>query len=181
MSCHSFNCFKYLTVASWKIDWKATLFWVKWIQAWSSKRSILWDSIHKKDFCLEDFNTTCKINFVRFLFWRNALLKNQVKNVSCQFWNRCQWGRRKSSYLLNNLRNFNEIFTIGVTCDNNENHKKSKVSPSLEKTHFWKNHKGGGVKLTPPSLFRVKCNLYGKNLFLLVVYTGDNKLNSNRK
>ena len=56
--------------------------------------------------------------------------------------------QRKSSYLLNNLRNFNAVFRKGTTYGNTKSHKKNRVSPSSWKIYFWKNHNGG--QLPPP-------------------------------
>ena len=67
---------------------------------------------------------------------------------------------RESSYLLNNLRNFNEIFRKNVNYDNIKSHKKSEFHPLFRRYIFGKTT--GGVKLTPtPSLFRVeKIDIY---------------------
>ena len=53
--------------------------------------------------------------------------------------------RRKSSYLLNDLRNFNEIFRKDVTYDNIKSHKKPGLHPVPEKHIFGKITGGGGV------------------------------------
>ena len=47
-----------------------------------------------------------------------------------------------ASYLLNNLRNFKEIFRNDVTYDNNKSHKKQDFSLSLETTFLKKKHRG---------------------------------------
>ena len=60
---------------------------------------------------------------------------------------------RNSSYLLNNLMNFNEIFRKDVTYDNIKIHKKTGSHPLFRKYIFRKST--AEVKLTPPSLFRV--------------------------
>ena len=63
---------------------------------------------------------------------------------------------RKSSYLLNDLSNFDEIFRKNATFDNNKSRKKAGFPPRSRK-HIFEKNKGGEVKLTPPSpsLFRV--------------------------
>ena len=50
-----------------------------------------------------------------------------------------------SSYLLDDLRNFNDIFRKDIAYDNIKSHKEPKKS---RKIHFWK--KPQGVKMTPP-------------------------------
>ena len=63
---------------------------------------------------------------------------------------------RKPSYLLNDYRNFNDIFRKDMTYDNTESLKKSGVHPLFTRYIFGKTT-GRGVKLTPfPSFFRVK-------------------------
>ena len=66
-----------------------------------------------------------------------------------------EYWQRKSSYLLNDLKNFNEIFRKNLTYDNIKSHTKNSVSLSLWKIHFWENHKDR-VKLTAPKSFRIK-------------------------
>ena len=46
--------------------------------------------------------------------------------------------RENSSYLLNDLRNFNEIFRKDVTYDNIKGHKKQVFTLPLEDTFFEK-------------------------------------------
>ena len=62
-------------------------------------------------------------------------------NENSQYW------LRKSSYLLNDLRNFNEIFRKDVTYDNIKSHKKPVLHP-LSRRFFLENYRG--VKLPPP-------------------------------
>ena len=54
-----------------------------------------------------------------------------------------QYWQRKSSYLLNDLRNFNGIFRKDVTYDSIKNHKKGGFTSSL-----------GGIFLDSPHLTR---------------------------
>ena len=51
--------------------------------------------------------------------------------------NSCYW-QRKSSYLLNNLRNFNAIFRKGTTYGNIKSHKKTGFHPLLRRYIFGK-------------------------------------------
>ena len=46
--------------------------------------------------------------------------------------------RENSSYLLNDLRNFNEIFRKDVTYDNIKGHKKTGFYPSFRRYFFRK-------------------------------------------
>ena len=57
--------------------------------------------------------------------------------------------------LMNDLRNFNEIFRKDLTYDNNKSHKKQGFPLSLEDTFFEKPQGvgGGGVTFTTPVLF----------------------------
>ena len=48
------------------------------------------------------------------------------------------YSRRKFSYLLNELRNFIEIFRKDVTYDNIKSHKKTELHPFSEKHIFEK-------------------------------------------
>ena len=50
----------------------------------------------------------------------------------------------RTSYLLNEYRNLNEIFRKDVTYDNIKSHIKTGLQSFSEKTHFWKNHSGEG-------------------------------------
>ena len=50
----------------------------------------------------------------------------------------------RTSYLLNEYRNLNEIFRKDVTYDNIKSHTKTGLQSFSEKTHFWKNHSGEG-------------------------------------
>ena len=56
--------------------------------------------------------------------------------------------QRNSSFLLNELRNFNEIFRKDVTYDNIKSHKKPAFHPLFRGYIFRKTTGGGGVKLT---------------------------------
>ena len=56
--------------------------------------------------------------------------------------NSCYW-QRKSSYLLNNLRNFNAIFRKGTTYGNIKSHKKTGFHPLLRRYIFGKTTIGG--------------------------------------
>ena len=53
------------------------------------------------------------------------------------------------------MRNFNEIFRKNVSYDNIKSQKKNRVSPSLQKIHFLKNHREVGGQIDPP--FPVTC------------------------
>ena len=61
----------------------------------------------------------------------------------------------KYSYLLNNLRNFNDIFRKDVTSDNIKIIKKKTGSHALSKKYNFGKIWGGG-KTEPPSLLRIK-------------------------
>ena len=63
--------------------------------------------------------------------------------------NSCYW-QRKSSYLLNNLRNFNAIFRKGTTYGNIKSHKKTGFHPLLRRYIFGKTTIGGQLPPTPP-------------------------------
>ena len=58
-----------------------------------------------------------------------------------------QYWQRNSLYLLNDLRNFNEISWKDVTYDNIKSHKNRGFHPLFRKYIFQKNT--GGLKLTP--------------------------------
>ena len=60
--------------------------------------------------------------------------------------NSCYW-QRKSSYFLNDLRNFNGIFRKDVTYDNIKSRKKPELHPLFRRCIFGKTT--SGVKLTP--------------------------------
>ena len=60
-------------------------------------------------------------------------------------------GRRKPTFLLNYLRNFNEIFKKDVDYDNIKSHKKSIFTVSLENTFFKKSQRGGQIDLPRPA------------------------------
>ena len=49
----------------------------------------------------------------------------------------------KSSYLLNNLRNFNEVFRKGVTYDNIKSYKKPEFHPLFIRYIFGKTTREG--------------------------------------
>ena len=63
--------------------------------------------------------------------------------------------QRVSSYLLNDLRKFIEIFRKDVFLDNIKGHKKPEFYPLFRRYIFWK-ATGGGESNWPPSRFRVK-------------------------
>ena len=90
------------------------------------------------------------------------LWQGNVKKFKKVDENSSYWGI-KSSYInyeyMNNLRNFNEIFGKNVTCDNVKSHKKAGLHLLSRKCNsgiIRGGGRGGGVKLTPPTLFRVK-------------------------
>ena len=92
--------------------------------------------------------------------------------------NSCYW-QRKSSYLLNNLRNFNAIFRKGTTYGNIKSHKKTGFHPLLRRYIFGKTTIGAQL---PPvscpyltfwrsiSYFQVSCYLKGIMHFITGVY-----------
>ena len=90
-------------------------------------------------------------------------------------WN-CWYWRRKFTYLLNNLRNSNEIFTKHVTYDNINSQKNQGFTFSLENT-CWKNHSGGSN--WPPSHFTVNRKFSSYDLSLLHILRF--KYNSNNR
>ena len=55
--------------------------------------------------------------------------------------------QRNSSYLLNNLRNFNEIFRKDVTYDNIKSHKNPGFHPLFRRCIFRKTTRGGRIDL----------------------------------
>ena len=58
---------------------------------------------------------------------------------------------RESSYLLNNLRSFDEIFRKDVTYDNIKSHKKARFHPLFRMYIFRKNTRG--IRLNPLPTF----------------------------
>ena len=60
-------------------------------------------------------------------------------------------GRRKSSYLLKDFRNFNEVFRKDVTYDNIKSHKKQGFALSLENTFLEKPQGEGQIDPPPPN------------------------------
>ena len=92
-------------------------------------------------------------SFFLFFFWGGG--GSMKIDENSLYW------RRNSSYLLNHLRNFNEIFRKDVNFDNIKSHKKTGFHPLFRRYIFRKTT--GGVQLTPlpnpppnPSRFRVK-------------------------
>ena len=59
-------------------------------------------------------------------------------------------GRRKSSYLLKDFRNFNKIFRKDVAYDNIKSHKKQGFALSLENTFLEKSQ--GEGQSDPPTI-----------------------------
>ena len=59
-------------------------------------------------------------------------------------------GKRKSSYLLKDFRNFNEIFRKSVAIDNIKSHKRQGFAPSLENA-FLEKPQGEG-QIDPPAV-----------------------------
>ena len=57
--------------------------------------------------------------------------------------------------LLNDLRNFNELFGRNVAYDSIKSHKKLGFH-TLSRKHISGKTTGGGGQIDPPSLFRVK-------------------------
>ena len=85
----------------------------------------------------------------------------KIRKINQNKW--CNW-RGKSSYLLNDLRNFKEIFRKDVTRDNIKSHRKPELQPlslflSLSLSHSFSEKfilgKRGGSNW-PPGRFRVK-------------------------
>ena len=63
---------------------------------------------------------------------------------------------RKSSYLPNDLKNFNGIFKKNVSYSI-KIHKKTRTLAPLWKMQFWRNHRGGRwVKLASPAFFGLR-------------------------
>ena len=89
-------------------------------------------------------------------------------------WKNSYYWHRISSYLMNDLRNFNEIFRKDVTYDNI---KKQAFTVSLEDTVWEKPY--GGVNFTPlSSLFRVKqkLNITGIYHYCIPIYYHKNSI-----
>ena len=79
--------------------------------------------------------------------------------------------QRNSSYLLNDLKNFNEIFTKDVAYDNIKS-QQNRISLSLQKINFWKNDRGDQIDPPPSSRFRVK--LQDKSFHSFIEWSGLN-------
>ena len=60
---------------------------------------------------------------------------------------------RNSSYLLNDLRNFNEVFRKDVTYDNIKSYKKTGFHSLFKRYDF---RKTTGLTPPPPSRFKVR-------------------------
>ena len=73
--------------------------------------------------------------------------------------------QRKFSYLLNDLKNFNEIFRNDVTYHKIKSHKYAEVSRSLWEIHFWPN----------PHQFSSFKNLLFRNLIFNFWYDHDGR------
>ena len=86
-----------------------------------------------------------KITIITLVFLNKEMLKNHQKKPE-------NW-KRKSSYLLNNLRNFNEIFRKNVAYDDNKSRRKSGFTLFLEDTFL---EKPKGFQIDSSSFLRVK-------------------------
>ena len=95
--------------------------------------------------------------------------------------------QRNSLYLLNDLRNFNEIFRKDVTYDNIKSHKKPGFYPLFRRYIFQKTT-GKEGQIDPPAVLELKLSLgedpnhftlhVGTNYFKYCNYFTDNaKLN----
>ena len=83
---------------------------------------------------------------IRFFVTREC---QEIQKIDKNSW----YWQRKSSYLLNDQRNFNKIFRKDVTYGNIKSHKKPGVHP-LSRRYIFEKTIGRGVKLTLPSLLR---------------------------
>ena len=82
----------------------------------------------------------------------------KVQNIYESSW----YWKRNFSYLLNNMRNFNDIFRKDVTHDNIKSHKNPGFYPLFRRYNFKKTTGGSQIDAPLPCRFRVKQKIQTK-------------------